>query len=84
MAPPCGVARTCLARHESDQRKHLVTAAGKGWLRSYSLAKLRKYAKDYNINVDGVIEKDDLIDRIIAARVRLLDLATRALADKSP
>ena len=36
------------------------------------MAKLRKYAKDYNINVSGVVEKDDLIDRIIAARVWLL------------
>ncbi|GJE85480.1 RING-finger domain-containing protein [Phanerochaete sordida] len=45
-----------------------ITAAGKGQLRNYSLAKLRKYAKDYNINVNGVIEKDDLIDKIIGAR----------------
>ncbi|EKM58134.1 uncharacterized protein PHACADRAFT_182515 [Phanerochaete carnosa HHB-10118-sp] len=45
-----------------------ITAAGKGQLRKYSLAKLRKYAKDYDINVNGVIEKDDLIDKIIAAR----------------
>lgn len=46
-----------------------VTAAGKGQLRGYSLAKLRKYAKDYSINVNGVVEKDDLIDRLIAIRV---------------
>lgn len=51
-------------------RANTVTAAGKGQLRGYSLAKLKKYAKDYSINVNGVIEKDDLIDRLIAARVR--------------
>jgi hypothetical protein len=44
-------------------------------LRSHSLAKLRKYAKDYNINVAGVVEKDDLIDRIISARVGSLDIS---------
>ena len=50
----------------------IVTAAGKGQLRGCSLSKLRKYAKDYNINVNGVVEKDDLIDRLIAARVRII------------
>ena len=39
-------------------------------MRNCSLAKLKKYSKDYNINVTGVVEKDDLIDRIISARVR--------------
>ncbi|KIP04380.1 hypothetical protein PHLGIDRAFT_31371 [Phlebiopsis gigantea 11061_1 CR5-6] len=47
-----------------------ITAAGKGQLRGCTLAKLKKYAKDYNIDVNGVIEKDDLIDRLIAARGR--------------
>ena len=61
--------------------QHLVTAAGKGQLRGHTLAKLRKYAKDYNINVSGVIEKDDLIDKIIAARVRAPDLSVRAHPD---
>lgn len=36
------------------------------------MAKLKKYAAAYNINVDRVVEKDDLIDAIIAARVCLL------------
>ncbi|KAI0688416.1 hypothetical protein BC835DRAFT_1549977 [Cytidiella melzeri] len=45
-----------------------ITAAGKGQLRGLSLAKLKKYAKDYGIDVHNVVEKDDLIDRIIGAR----------------
>ncbi|KAI0090351.1 hypothetical protein BDY19DRAFT_888033 [Irpex rosettiformis] len=44
------------------------TAAGKGQLRGLSLAKLKKYASDYGINVRSVVEKDDLIDRLINAR----------------
>ncbi|KAF7984709.1 hypothetical protein HWV62_13016 [Athelia sp. TMB] len=47
---------------------HCVTAAGKGQLRSQPLSKLRKYAEAYNIKVDGVVEKDDLLDRIVRAR----------------
>lgn len=34
------------------------------------MAKLKRYAKAYNIDVGGVIEKDDFIERLIAARVR--------------
>jgi hypothetical protein len=33
------------------------------------LARLKKYVDAYNIGADGVIEKDDLIQRIIAIRV---------------
>ena len=54
----------------ANTRKPAVTAAGKGQLRAQSLAKLKKYAQDYHINVNNVVEKDDLIDRIIGARVR--------------
>lgn len=36
------------------------------------MAKLKRYAKAYNIDVGGVIEKDDFIERLIAARVRAL------------
>lgn len=57
----------------SDARKRSVTAAGKGQLRGLSLAKLKKYANDYGIDVRSVVEKDDLIDRIIGARVRYCD-----------
>ncbi|KAF7789556.1 hypothetical protein EIP86_000502 [Pleurotus ostreatoroseus] len=52
----------------SRRCNHCVTASGKGQLRSLPLAKLKKYAKDYNINVTNVIERDELIDRLIAAR----------------
>jgi len=45
-----------------------ITAAGKGQLRGLSLAKLKKYAKDYDIDVHTVVEKDDLIDKLIGAR----------------
>jgi hypothetical protein len=40
-------------------------------LRHLSLARLKKYVDAYNIRADGVIEKDDLIERIIAIRVSL-------------
>lgn len=73
-------------------RKHTVTAAGKGQLRGLTLAKLKKYAKDYGIDVSTVLEKDDLIDRLIVARVspsscssmsagRLLTVVLRHLID---
>jgi len=35
-----------------------------------SLGKLRKYITAYNLKIDRVVEKDDLIDAIIGARVR--------------
>jgi hypothetical protein len=35
-----------------------------------SSAKLKKYADAYNINIDRAVEKDDVIDSILAARVR--------------
>ncbi|KAI0349708.1 hypothetical protein OH77DRAFT_1414525 [Trametes cingulata] len=45
-----------------------ITASGKGQLKQVPMAKLKRYAKAYNINVDGVIEKDEFVDRLIAAR----------------
>ncbi|KAI9066995.1 hypothetical protein FKP32DRAFT_1589020 [Trametes sanguinea] len=45
-----------------------ITACGKGQLKQLPMAKLKRYAKAYNINVSGIIEKDDFIDRLIAAR----------------
>lgn len=51
--------------------KDTVTAAGRGQLRAQPLSRLRKYVEAYNIKVDGVIEKDDFIDHIIKARVRV-------------
>ena len=41
-------------------------------MRNISLARLKKYADAYNISADGVLEKDDLIQRIIAVRVSVL------------
>ncbi|KAI0298735.1 hypothetical protein B0F90DRAFT_1810874 [Multifurca ochricompacta] len=45
-----------------------ITAGGRTYLRSLSLARLKKYVDAYNIKTDGVLEKDDLIEKIIAAR----------------
>ncbi|KAK0220477.1 hypothetical protein IW262DRAFT_1384822 [Armillaria fumosa] len=45
-----------------------MTAASKGALRSFSLAKLRKYASAYNIGLDHAVEKDDVIDTLLTAR----------------
>ncbi|KAH9985499.1 hypothetical protein BJV77DRAFT_1061968 [Russula vinacea] len=47
-----------------------ITAGGRAYLRNISLARLKKYVDAYNIRADGVLEKDDLIERIIAARTR--------------
>ena len=33
------------------------------------MAKLKKYAKAYNIDVAGILEKDEFIDKLVAARV---------------
>ena len=38
-------------------------------MRNLSLARLKKYVDAYNIGADGVLEKDDLIERIISIRV---------------
>jgi len=38
-------------------------------LRNLSLARLKRYVNAYNIKADGVLEKDDLIEKIIAVRV---------------
>jgi hypothetical protein len=38
-------------------------------LRNLSLARLKKYVDAYNIKADGVLEKDDLIQKIMAIRV---------------
>ena len=34
-----------------------------------TLAKLKKYVNAYNIKIDRAVEKDDIIDGILAARV---------------
>lgn len=45
-----------------------ITAGGRAYLRNLSLARLKKYVDAYNIGADGVLEKDDLIERIISVR----------------
>jgi hypothetical protein len=50
-------------------------------LRSLSLARLKKYVDAYNIGADGVIEKDDLIERIIAVRVSVSFVSTFIVVD---
>ncbi|KAI9509022.1 hypothetical protein F5148DRAFT_1349640 [Russula earlei] len=45
-----------------------ITAGGRGYLRTLSLARLKKYVDAYNISPDGVLEKDDLIAKIISVR----------------
>ena len=56
----------------TDVREDTVTAAGRGQLRAQPLSRLRKYVEAYNIKVNGAIEKDDYIDHIISARVRVV------------
>ncbi|KAI0716474.1 hypothetical protein C8Q76DRAFT_724412 [Earliella scabrosa] len=45
-----------------------ITACGKGQLKQLPMAKLKKYAKAYNIDVAGIIEKDEFINKLVAAR----------------
>ncbi|KAI0729769.1 hypothetical protein C8Q72DRAFT_826276 [Fomitopsis betulina] len=47
-----------------------VTAGGKSHLKLLPLARLKKYANAYNIKVNGVLEKDDLINALISVRGR--------------
>lgn len=37
------------------------------------LGKLKKYADAYNIKIDRAVEKDDVIDGIVAARVGVFE-----------
>ncbi|KAJ3849805.1 hypothetical protein EV368DRAFT_46576 [Lentinula lateritia] len=45
-----------------------ITASGKGALKNLPLARLRKYAGAYNIRIDHAVEKDDVIEALLAAR----------------
>jgi len=56
-----------------------ITAGGRGYLRNLSLARLKKYVDAYNIKADDVIEKDDLIERIMALRVSVLFTQSQSL-----
>ena len=46
-----------------------VTAAGRNFLKGLPLGKLKKYVASYGIRIDRAVEKDDIIDAIVAARV---------------
>ena len=50
----------------------IVTAGGRNYLKSLPLARLREYVDAYNIKVDRIIEKDDIVLRIMAARVNFV------------
>ena len=57
-----------------------VTAAGRNALKSLPLGKLKKYAASYRIAIDRAVEKDDIIDAIMAVRVSsVIELISRCL-----
>ncbi|KAK7054707.1 hypothetical protein VNI00_003170 [Paramarasmius palmivorus] len=45
-----------------------ITAAGKGQLKTMPLSKLKKYAAAYHIKIDHAVEKDDVIEALMAVR----------------
>lgn len=47
-----------------------VTAAGGNQLKASPLSKLKSYADSYNINISRAVEKGDIVEAIIRARVR--------------
>lgn len=47
-----------------------VTALGRSQLRSLPIAKLRWYVDAYNIPVKGAIDKNDIVDLVVATRTR--------------
>ena len=50
-----------------------VTAGGKGYLRTLSLAKLKNYMQSYGMRLGpDVLEKEDVIDAVINARVSFM------------
>ena len=49
-----------------------ATAGSRNYLKSLSLGKLKKYADVYNLRSDQIIEKDDLVDRLMSYRVSLV------------
>ena len=59
-----------------------ATAGSKSYLKSLSLGKLKKYADAYNLRSDQIIEKDDLVDRLVSYRVsRDIRIKTLLLID---
>ena len=55
-----------------------VTAGGKNYLRSLPLSKLRMYANAYNIKIDHAVEKDDVIEAVMSARVGRAELVCKS------
>jgi hypothetical protein len=49
-----------------------VTAAGRNSLKALPLGKLKNYVASYGIRIDRAVEKDDIIDAILAAKVGYL------------
>ena len=49
--------------------QYSVTSLGRPQLRSLPIAKLRRYIAAYNISVKNPVDKNDLIDAAVAARV---------------
>ena len=47
-----------------------ITAGGRNYLKGLPLGRLKRYVTAYNIKTPPVLEKDDLIEAIIKARVR--------------
>lgn len=47
-------------------------------MKTMTLAKLKKYTTAYNIKIDRAVEKDDLIDAILAAKVRAFRISSLA------
>ncbi|TFK26616.1 hypothetical protein FA15DRAFT_686380 [Coprinopsis marcescibilis] len=45
-----------------------ITAAGKGYLKSLPLGKLKTYANAYRIGISHAVEKDDVIEAILSKR----------------
>ena len=48
---------------------YAATAGSKNHLKSLPLGKLKKYADAYSLRPDHIIEKDDLVDRLMSYRV---------------
>lgn len=46
-----------------------ATAGSRNHLKKLPLSKLKKYADAYNLRSDQIIEKDDLVDRLMSYRV---------------
>jgi len=56
-----------------------VTAGSRNYLKSLSLGKLKKYADAYNLWSDQIIEKDDLVNKLMSYRVSPLSLSNLSL-----